>query len=57
MRNTLSKDIEKEIENIRRLIDKHNYNLKTEYKSPLEKALDALNEARIIAIVDEVVRD
>lgn len=55
MRNTLSKDIEKEIANIEMLIVKHSVDLSTEYKHPLDKALEALQEARINAIVDEVV--
>ena len=55
MRNTLSKDIEKEIANLQMIIVKHAVNLSTEYKHPLDKALEALQEARINAIVDEVV--
>lgn len=55
MRNTLSKDIEKEIVNVQYIIAKHSVDLNTEYKHPLEVVLDALNEARINAIVDEVV--
>lgn len=55
MRNTLSKDIEKEITNLQMIIAKHSVDLSTEYKHPLDKALEALQEARINAIVDEVV--
>ena len=55
MRNSLSKDIEKEIANIQYIIVKHSIDLHTEYKHPLETVLEALNEARINAIVDEVV--
>lgn len=55
MRNSLSKDIEKAIDGIQALIAKHDVELNTEYKHPLDKALEALNEARINAIVDEVV--
>lgn len=53
--NSLSKDIEKSMSNLQALIEKHQVDLSTEYKHPLEKALDALNEAKINAIVDEVV--
>ena len=53
--NSLSKDIEKQMERLESIIAKHTVDLSGEYKHPLEKALEALNEARINAIVDEVV--
>lgn len=67
-RNTLSKDIEKEIVSLQGIIEKHRDDLSAESKSPLEKAIEALkrehdlaeaidllNRARICAIIDEVV--
>lgn len=55
MRNTLARDIEKQMEGLQAIIEKHAVDLDTEFKHPLETALEALNEARINAIVDEVV--
>lgn len=68
MRNTLSKDIEKQIASLQGIIEKHRCELSVESKKPLEQALEALkrehdaqeaidflNRARICAIVDEVV--
>lgn len=74
MRNTLVKDIEKQIASLEGIIDKHKVELNAEYLTPLSKALEALHkakddsalyylnkcreymgEARIEAIVDEVV--
>lgn len=46
MRNTLSKDIEKQITALEALIDKHKVELDAEYKIPLIKAIEALYKAK-----------
>ncbi len=56
MKNPLSKDISKSISSLKGLKKKHGLISNPNFpKSPLDKALDCLNEFYILAIIDEEI--